>query len=109
MDDLRRVMREAYEHRDGTRAKGKAATEKVRSKYTWHVSAERMTERIQSLAGKEPCERRNSVACAKPAAGFPLDLTVCLTTHNHERTIADCLARVQPYVREIVVADTAVN
>ena len=47
-------MRQAYEDRSATSAKGRAATEKARFQYTWQNSAERMVERMARFDGYKP-------------------------------------------------------
>lgn len=137
--ELRRVMRQAFEDKSLTRAKGQAAFEKVRSRFTWRITSELMTQRLQVVSERcalQLCApilspqtidasiltgdvKQSALEAVSPLfstinpeknvhnlfGGSRLDLTVCVVTRNQERVIADCLARVQPFVREIVVVD----
>lgn len=109
--DVRRALRWAYEHRDETHHKGELASQHVRTHFTWQQSADRMAERMRLLAGAArgvsapPAVPLPTVSRIDQIGDSKLDLSVCLQTLNSEATLADCLARVQPFVREILVGD----
>lgn len=114
LDELKERMRWVAEHRDEARAKGRAASEHVRSEWTWERAAAVAAERLQELARKP--QRKKAVkidlpACARLARPFPPApanprLTVCLIAKNEERFLAQCLRSVKDLAWQIVVVDT---
>jgi glycosyltransferase involved in cell wall biosynthesis len=101
--DVRRAMRQAYEDRQTTQRLGAAASEHVRSQFTWRKSVERMTLRLGGLA-------RGDLASWQPSFLYrtdfvPLDLSVCVVVQEDEATLANSLARVRPFVKQILVGD----
>lgn len=48
-DDLRRLMRHVFEHRDEAKAKGARASEKIRTRHTWKQTAEAVGKRIKKI------------------------------------------------------------
>lgn len=128
---LRSTMRQAYEEASATREKGQAAARKARTYFTWQATTDLMTCRLLALVGGSPEAGSTSVIevprqSAVPELDFPihqevsaagngkhraanerLDVSVCIVARDDELTIADCLAPVRPFVREIVVVDVA--
>lgn len=49
-DDLRRLMRHVFDHRDEARAKGALASDKIRESHTWKQTAEAVGKRIMRIA-----------------------------------------------------------
>jgi glycosyltransferase involved in cell wall biosynthesis len=49
-DDLRRIMRHVFGHRDEAKAKGRKASEKIRKDHTWKQTVEAVRERILKIA-----------------------------------------------------------
>jgi glycosyltransferase involved in cell wall biosynthesis len=104
--DLRAVMRQAYQNRDETRRKGESAAQCVHHRFTWEHTAGLMVERLQHLANPAaalPVEP--STPQEVPAAVQAPSITVCMLCQNNERTIADALGRIRPFVREAIVLD----
>ena len=111
--DLRSTMRHAVSHRDETRRRGVAASDLACRQFSWANSIARMTQRIKSLAAE--ANRARAVAAiptssktaekANALSKFPLQLSVCLTAQNEESTLANCLARLRPFVRELLVVN----
>jgi glycosyltransferase involved in cell wall biosynthesis len=104
LGDLRRAMRQAYEHRAETCRMGLVASEHARTNFTWEKSLRQMTQRILAVAGKGP-----SGPLPAPSLEFdlpsPLDVSACLVTCNCEEILADCLARLRPFAKELIVGD----
>lgn len=65
VDALAKLMRHVYEHRDEARAKGRRASERIRSHFTWERAAERALARMRALRG-QPIRRY------EPAAPIPV-------------------------------------
>jgi glycosyltransferase involved in cell wall biosynthesis len=53
IDDLRHLMRHVFEHPDEARARGGAASRRIRALHTWHHAAEVAAERIIAISKKE--------------------------------------------------------
>lgn len=108
LTDVRHAMRQAYENQSETHSRGRKATAHARECFTWQQSVAMMTERLRALTAKpaqstSPKEQLSGVA--QPRETLPIDLSVCVLTQNCDDSLADYLARVQPFVREIVVGD----
>jgi glycosyltransferase involved in cell wall biosynthesis/GT2 family glycosyltransferase len=101
VNDLRRAMRQAFENRDETCRIGLAASQHARTNFTWDNSLRQMTQRILTLSGKG----HPAPAVEPDIIPSPLDVSACLVTCNCEEALADCLARLKPFVRELIVGD----
>jgi hypothetical protein len=104
--DLRRAMRQAFENADQTRSIGTRASQAVRSRFTWENTARLIRSRLQALVSK-PGRAGND-----PGAPHSADklkehhlLAACLVVRDSERQLADCLARIRPFVDQVVVCD----
>ena len=97
--DLRATMRQAFEVREETKARGIRASEATLAHFTWQNTARRMTDRIRELAKENVPVRRKS----KP--NKPPSLSLCVIIRNDERVLADCLGRLRPFIDEIVAVD----
>lgn len=102
--DLRRVMRQAFTDREETARRGAAASEHARQHFTWQKSLAKMTERIKILARQNPARREGDRPEVTPSP-YPLPLAACLAVCNEEETLAETLARIRPFVQELVVVD----
>ena len=100
VEDVRRAMRTAFEDRQRTRQLGHAAAARVAHSHTWATTARLMQERLQELAMRD---RQHQVQHNLAANGA--SVTACMVVRNVERVLADCLARIAPFVDELVVAD----
>lgn len=104
--DLRRALRNAFEHRDELKEKGRAAAEYVRGRFTWQHSIDLSTQRLHQLVSQPPANRANEAvdpflpSKIRPREA-PLDLTVCLCSHANPSELVDCLSSWSPFVREI--------
>ncbi len=111
VEDVRRTMRRAFEERKQTKEIGKAASQHVRTNFTWVNTVRLMTERITALAssGQETSEAAEVVPIStetppiQPAP--PTTVSLCLLTYNNERILGDCLGRIRPFIDELVVLD----
>jgi glycosyltransferase involved in cell wall biosynthesis/GT2 family glycosyltransferase/predicted RecA/RadA family phage recombinase len=101
VNDLRRAMRQAFENRDETCRLGLAASQHSRTQFTWENTLRQMTQRILALSGKG----HPAPSVEPDIIPSPLDVSACLVTCNCEETLADCLARLKPFVRELIVGD----
>jgi glycosyltransferase involved in cell wall biosynthesis len=104
LHELRQAMREAYEQRDKTAAKGQAASDFVREQFTWARTVAAMKERIRVVAATvKPARRVEPVAA--PALPFDGQVALLVAVKNAERELAACLGRVKAFVDEIIVVD----
>lgn len=95
-DDLQRTMRRAASERELTKLLGRKASNKVHNEFTWDRSVEQMRNRIGALARSESS---NGASKVKPC------LAACLRFGNSERELPACLARLAPFVDEIIAID----
>ena len=107
---LRQVLRRLYENRDRIPARGKLASDFAHENYSWLKNIlPLMTDRLRRLSG-EPSPPIRSIPLpvhlgARAVVPHPLPITACFVTYNHADRLADSLARIAPFVQEIVVAD----
>jgi glycosyltransferase involved in cell wall biosynthesis len=97
--DLRTALREAFENRAALRAKGSAARNQAHDQFTWAQSVGRMRKRFSALACGEQAAR-----CHRGSNGRPL-LAALVRNVASETDLPLCLARLAPFVEEIVVDD----
>lgn len=102
MAELRAQMRAAFENPDETGQRGVRAAAHVANNFTWGQAFELMRERIVFNA-----MHSHPVSSSNADTIFFNDklVTACIRTSDNEMTIADCLARVVPYVDEVLVVD----
>jgi hypothetical protein len=96
-------MRQVVEHPEMAQRKGRAAARHVAAHFTWRRTLDKMAERIRALA--EPQRRRTFSAPAAVAGGRaprPV-VAACVRVGDDERALSECLARVAPFVDELVV------
>ncbi len=99
LDELRRVMRAAASDRERTGQLGRQASERVSHAFTWHNTVQRMSSRIQALAG-----RSNHISGGKRWSRARCNrLAIVVTPTADETRLADCLACVTPFAGAVVV------
>ena len=105
--DLRRAMRQAYADQLATRCKGAKASEHAHANFTWEQAIGRMTDRIKALAGSTSVPDNLSFPGEPPPPSLlkKQDLSVCLLLRGGENTLADCLSRIAPFAKELIVGD----
>ncbi len=114
IDDLRRVMRAAYQYPDQTRERGLAARQHVAETFTWSKTVGRIVGRLRALGiiGSEGNTDRLTET--------PLDFSdnpnvypgsavrlIAVLRGNQGVYLPDALARLQPFVDRLVVATQA--
>ena len=98
VNELKAKMRFAYEHRDEVQRLGQQAAQDVQQNFTWEHTYRKMAERLEVNARLAE-QRFRADAFGKLAA--------IVHTHDSEATIAECLARLKPFVDQILVMDGA--
>lgn len=96
IDDLRQILREAFEDRNYTSELGRAAAS-VAQAWTWEAIAPMYARRIEAVKAKV----ENPEHASKAAS-----ISLCMIVKNEERVIADCLASVKGHFDELIVVDT---
>jgi glycosyltransferase involved in cell wall biosynthesis len=106
VDDVRRMLRLAYEDRGRVKRVGEAASRFARTQFTWQKTVEKITNRLLELArpallstpatGLPP---RHSLAASndRPVVG------TCIVAGNDQDELVRLLAHVRPFVDEAVV------
>ena len=101
LGQLRQKMRFAFENRERLIEIGRLAAESVRTNFTWRNTKEKMCERILAIHSQ-----KKPVSIGKGINAMASEIvTACVRTLNNERTIADCLSRLVPFVDEILILD----
>jgi FkbM family methyltransferase len=97
--ELMKKMRFAFEHSDEVHNLGRQAAKSIGREFTWERTARMMSERIiaQAQTNKKSSLANDSVAT--PCA------VACVIVEDDETEIAECLARLVPFVRGVVVLD----
>jgi FkbM family methyltransferase len=97
--ELRQKMRYTFEHSEEVCNLGRRASRSVSQNFNWKRTANMMSERIIALAN---IEKETSAPVEKPRL---ISITACVLVENDETTMADCLARIAPFVNNLVVLD----
>jgi glycosyltransferase involved in cell wall biosynthesis len=105
LGELRQVMRRVYEHPEEARLRGQAASCKIREQFPWTRTAQTMAARLRALAAQGSKAGAASGACSIVAAKKEVVVSACLVVRNAERTLDEALARVCPFVGEVIVVD----
>lgn len=101
VEDVQRAMRDAYENRRETHAKGQAAAQSVCYRYTWRKTVEQMVERIQHLSGLETPPRAVN---AKPDGAPVASLTLVIAFRGEDLSgLVESVAATRPFVDELIV------
>jgi hypothetical protein len=106
--DLRRTMRRAYEDRRECRRRGEAAAN-LAGQFTWQRTAAAMTDRLRQLARSPGGVDTNGHTSAQPhkptEKPHEQHIAACLLVQDDERQLPECLARITPFVDQVVVCD----
>ncbi len=102
LDALRSALRTVVADPAATRAKGKAASDRVRRDWTWSHAAAAVENRVRALAAGRPAQRQSLPAI--PARRMRVSL--CMIVKDEEHNLPDCLRGLAELFDEIVVADT---
>ena len=114
--DLRRALRIAFDDRQESSRRGRAASHLVASRFTWTHTADLMVNRLQSLATRSRKAIGTQIQPARPAcvdnahsndAIKSPRIALCLAAHNAERQLAATLAQIVPYVQQTILVDLA--
>ena len=101
--DVKQAMRRAFESSSELHEKSRGASCQVHSNFTWERTVHLMRDRITSLVGS----RKGGVQSDVPTKILKahVKVCVCIIVQNHEHCVADCLAHIRPFTRDIVVID----
>lgn len=105
INELRRLMRSAYTNSSNTAEIGRRAAKHVKEKFTWQDSFELMIERIEHNARLARPDLQSAALSRVP----PMQcrhVSACVRTFNNEKTIAECLSSVAPFIDETIVLDS---
>jgi hypothetical protein len=97
-DDLRQTLRLAFEGREESKRLGACASERVLKEFTWDNAVSLMQARILALV-------QSALPGAPNTSNDRPRLAACLRFSNAERELPDCLARLAPFVDEIIAFD----
>ncbi len=100
---LARLLRHVVANPDEARAKGQAASARVRARFTWEQAADRVEERLDELR-RRPVRRRAATVVAAPPARPRVSL--CLIVRDEADELAGCLGSAAGLADETVVVDT---
>ncbi len=107
---LRQVLRRLYDNRAQIPERGQLAANFAQENYSWRKNIlPVMTDRLRRLRDEpSPPIRSRPMPVflgARAVVPHPLPITACFVTHDNEDQLADSLARIAPFVQEIVIAD----
>lgn len=110
VSSLRQILRNLYNNHQELPARGRLASQFAHANYSWRNNIlPQMNERLRRLHNdpSPPVRTRPPPVHLGARAVVPqrLPISVCLATCNDEVRIADGLARVAPFVEEILIAD----
>lgn len=108
--ELRQVLRKLYEQRETLGERGKLASDFAHQNHSWRKNIfPMMADRLRRLRDdSSPPVRSQPIPRALGArAVVPhrLPITACFLTRNHEACIAEALARVTPFVDQVLIGD----
>jgi glycosyltransferase involved in cell wall biosynthesis/tetratricopeptide (TPR) repeat protein len=106
---LRASLRAVVQNPDQARAKGRAASDVIRRRFTWAHTAQAVENRLRHLSGR-PIRRQprtfTSVGSARASAARRMPVSLCMIVKNEEQNLPACLDSVKDLVGEMVVVDT---
>ena len=107
VDDLRKAMRRAFDDRTNLASMKTAASQHVRTNFTWSRTVAAMIARIETLVQPEPplaaSQQNLTVLNTGSRTVEPPFLAAFLSVGDDEYVLASSLSHVAPFVDEIIV------
>jgi glycosyltransferase involved in cell wall biosynthesis len=105
VSSLRTAMRRAFENPGRIKSVGNLASQDVRSRFTWANTTALMISRLTSLVRTATNAANHEYGVNHNGSTSDATLGACVLAGNSDRQLAQCLARLRPFVARLIVCD----